>query len=85
MVCPMEVTGKTKLSLTPWPPYTDDKHILMDSSSLLTISTPNDKLVELYNSKVDVTDLPSPPVLLQEGETVPDPEDDLYEPMYIEE
>lgn len=83
MLCPMEVTGKTKLTLTPWPPHTDDEHILIDSSSLLTIATPNDKLVKAYNSKVDVKPTPSPPVLLQEGETVP--EGDMYEPMYIEE
>ena len=84
----MEVTGKTKSVLTSWPSYTDDEHILLNSDTLLTVCEPNDKIRDAYLNKIgktleDFTEAPAP-VLLNEEEDVPEPDDD-YEPKYIEE
>lgn len=83
----MVVSGKTKLSLQPWPDYTEEKHILLNTDSLLTVAEPCPKLRELYLSKIGLTedDLKKDPPkeLLTEGEELPDYDDD-YEPRYEE-
>ena len=84
----MLVSGKTKLTLTPWPEFTDDDHVLLNSDALLTVCEPSDTLRDAYLKKVgktlkDFEEAPAP-VLLNEGENVPEPDDD-YEPRYIEE
>ena len=92
---PMLVSGSTKLSLTPWPKYTDDKHVLLHSDTLLTVVEPSEKLRDAYLKKVgkkleDFTPQPQPE-LLTENETVPSGEpiteydDEDYEPRYTEE
>lgn len=82
---PMEVTGKTKVVLTPWPAYTDDKHILLNSNDLLTAMTPKEDIVSAYLKKVGKTLEDIQPkddrVMLSEAEYVPDD----YEPRYEEE
>ena len=92
LIEPYEVTGKTKITLTPWPPHTDEKNILLHSDSLLTVVEPTLTLANQYLKKIGKTmeDLQTKDnrVLLNEDENVPDlpppPEDD-YEPQYIEE
>ena len=92
LIEPHEVTGKTKITLTPWPPHTDEKNILLHSDSLLTVVEPTLTLANQYLKKIGKTmeDLQTKDnrVLLTEDENVPDlpppPEED-YEPMYIEE
>ena len=83
----MTVSGKTKLSLQPWPEHTDDEHVLLNSDALLTVCEPSDKVRDAYLKKVGKTieDFSPEPKkeLLNEEETVPDGED--YEPRYIEE
>ena len=87
---PYEVGGKTKLTLSPWPPYTDEKDILLSSDNLLTVVEPQDKLRDAYLDKIGKTleDIqPKEPeqVLLTEDENVPGYVDEDYEPMYIEQ
>jgi len=45
---PMLVSGTSKVTLTPWPLYTDEKHILLYSDSLLTVMEPTDKIRDAY-------------------------------------
>ena len=83
----MLVSGKTKLSLQPWPEYTDDEHILLGSDSLLTVGEPTEAVRDAYLKKIgktleDFTEEPEA-VMLTEDETVPESED--YEPKYAEE
>ena len=93
LIEPHEVTGKSKITLTPWPPHTDEKNILLHSDSLLTVVEPTLTLANQYLKKIGKTmeDLQTKDnrVLLTEDENVPDlpppiPEDE-YEPQYIEE
>ena len=92
LIEPYEVTGKTKITLTPWPHHTEEKNILLHSDSLLTVVEPTLTLANQYLKKIGKTmeDLQTKDnrVLLNEDENVPDlpppPEDD-YEPQYIEE
>lgn len=88
LIQPYEVSGKTKVTLTSWPPYTDEKDILLHSDSLLTVVDPTEKLRDQYLKKIGKTldDLkPSQEqVLLNEDENVPEYIDDEYEPMYQE-
>ena len=93
LVQPYVVGGKTKLTLTRWPDYTDDEDILLHSDSLLTVCDPNEKLAKLYLEKVGKTveDMSKEPdrVMLNEGENVFDEltspmYNDEYEPRYIE-
>jgi len=93
----MLVGGTTKVTLTPWPLYTDEKHILLHSDSLLTVMEPSDRIRDAYLKKIgktmeDFTPEPQP-VLLNEDESVPDGapvrdtyyDEDDYEPRYTEE
>ena len=86
LIQPYVVSGKTKLTLTRWPDYTDDEDILLHSDSLLTVCDPSEKLAELYLEKVGKTveDMTKEPdrVMLNEGENV---FDELTSPMYNEE
>ena len=81
------MSGKTKLSLQPWPEYTDDEHVLLGSDSLLTVCEPTDAVRDAYLKKIGKTleDFTKEPeaVMLTEDETVPEPDD--YEPRYAEE
>lgn len=93
LVQPYVVGGKTKLTLTRWPDYTDDIDILLHSDSLLTVCDPTEDLAKLYLKKIgkSVEDINKDPdrVLLNEGENILDPltspmYNDEYEPRYIE-
>jgi len=92
LIQPYEITGKTKLILTPWPPHTDEENILLHSDSLLTVIEPTEAIANQYLKKIGKTMEDIKPkdnrVLLNEEENVPDlppvPEDE-YEPQYIEE
>jgi len=91
----MVVGGKTKITLAPWPKYTNEKHILLHSESLLTVVDPTDAVRDAYLKKIgktleDFTPDPSP-VLLNEDDQLPDDSyvrdndyDDDYEPRYQE-
>ena len=95
---PMIVSGTSKVTLTPWPLYTDEKHILLHSDSLLTVMEPTEEIRDAYLKKIDKTiedfTPPPEPELLNEDEHVPegppasrdtyyDDEDD-YQPDYRE-
>ena len=86
LVSPHVISGKSKVTLTRWPDYTDDVHILLRSDELLTVCEPTDKITESYLKKVGITleDLnPEPkPVILTEDTILDDEE---YEPRYVEE
>ena len=91
LIQPYEVTGKTKVSLSPWPSYTTDTHILLRSDDLLTVCEPSRSVLELYLKKIgktteDFKEEPpkDPPVLLNEDEEIPGGDFDEYEPMYTE-
>jgi len=90
LIEPHEVTGKTKLTLTPWPPFTEETNILLHSDSLLTVVEPTEKLTQQYLTKINKTLEDLQPkdnrVVLNEEENIPDsPEQEDYEPYYIEE
>ena len=90
LIEPYEVTGKTKVTLSPWPGHTDDKHILLNSADLLTVVTPTKSLADSYLKKVGKTMEDLQPkenkVLLNEQDLIPDPpSDEGYEPYYVEE
>ena len=94
LVDPYTINGSTKLTLTRWPKYTDDVHILFNSEDLLTVVEPNEALTQAYLKKTgktieDFTEVfpereeeQQTQVLLQENEQVID---DEYEPLYVEE
>ena len=84
----MVVSGKSKVTLTKWPDYTEDEHVLLTSDSLLTVCEPTDSLRTAYMKKQglkeeDLVDKEQPE-LLTEDENRPD-QDDEYEPRYVEE
>ena len=86
---PYELTGKTKVVLTPWPGYTDDTHILLRSDDLLTVVSPTETIGDAYLKKVGKTmeDLQTKTnrVQLNEQELIPDPPQEEYDPYYLEE
>ena len=87
---PYEVGGKTKLTLSPWPPYTDEKDILLTSDNLLTVVEPQVKLRDEYLKKIgktleEVTPKEPDKMLLSEEENVPEYVNEDYEPLYVEE
>ena len=92
LIEPYEVSGKTKLTLTSWPPYSNEKDILMSSDSLLTVVEPDDIIRDTYLKKIGKTLEDIQPkddkVLLNEGEEVPEvpdySEEEPYEPFYRE-
>ena len=92
LIEPHEITGKTKITLTPWPPHTDETNILLHGDSLLTVIEPTAAIASQYLKKIGKTMEDIQPkdnrVLLNEEENLPDlppvPEDE-YEPQYIEE
>ena len=89
---PYLIGGKTKVTLTKWPSYTEDTHILLTSDSLLTMCDPTQDILDKYLTKIGKTEEDFQPkddrILLNEGEEVPEPlpdESDEDEPRYIEE
>ena len=83
----MVVSGKQKLSLSPWPEHTNDEHILLTSDNLLTVCEPSPKVRALYLEKVGLTEEDLKPkeeekVLLNEGDDLDSY--DEYEPDYQE-
>ena len=86
----MQVSGKTKLSLSRWPEYTDDDHVLLNTDALLTVCEPAENVKQAYIKKCGITEEELTPketaVMLNESEQVPGAiEDDEYEPRYVEE
>ena len=84
----MVVSGKTKLSLTPWPEYTEDEHVLFTSDNLLTVCEPSPEVRAAYLKKIGKTEedfapKEEPKVLLNEDEQDIDSYD-AYEPNYQE-
>ena len=88
MINPHLLGGKTKVTLTRWPLYTNDEHILLHSDSVLTVVEPSPEVAELYLAKVGKTQedltVESQPVTLNEKFQFEESEDE-YEPRYIEE
>ncbi len=86
---PYLVSGKTKLTLTRWPEYVVDEHVLLHSDSLLTAGQPQDKVAKAYLTKVGKTEADlkqeTKPVILTEDDLPTLEEDDDYEPEYLEE
>ena len=86
---PHVVSGKTKLTLTRWPDYTNDSHVLLKSDALLTICEPSDEVRQAYLKKMKLTEedlMPKPQrTILQEEEQIPELPEDEYEPQYVEE
>ena len=85
----MSISGQSKLTLKPWPDYTDDEHILLTSDTLLTVCEPTELVRDAYLKKIGKTleDLTTEPerVMLNEDETVPEIEGEDYEPRYVED
>ena len=81
--------------ITKWPLHTEEEHIMIDSTNLLTAVQPTDELRDKYLKKVgktieQVVDKEPQPVLLSEGDELLEPikfDDEFsdYEPYYLEE
>lgn len=90
LLSPYAVSGKTKITLTEWPDYSEDDHILLHSDSLLTVCEPSPKVKQAYLDKLGTTEevlnSATKPVILTEEDN-PDPilDDEEYEPRYVEE
>ncbi len=91
---PFVVSGAQKLTLTVWPKpqYTEERHILLHSDSLLTVCDPTDELRDMYLKKVKrfeqyekEREEQLSQVLLQEDEQAVLDNNDDYEPRYVEE
>ena len=94
MFQPYLISGSKTITLTKWPSYTNDEHILLKSESLLTMVDPTEDILNKYLKKVgkkieDFTnDKKSDRVVLNEEESVLEGtpvDDDSYEPKYLEE
>ncbi len=89
LTAPFVVTGSTKLTLTPWPKYCTDTHVLLHSDTLQTVLTPNVELRAAYLKKIgktekDLIEEAKPVILNEENQDwVDDPEE--YEPHYVEQ
>ena len=88
LIEPFEISGKTKVTMTSWPPYTDETNILMSSDNLLTVVEPTDDIRDAYLKKIGKTLEDIQPkddkILLTEEENVPEYVDENYEPFYRE-
>ena len=86
---PYLLSGKTKTTLSVWPHYTPDSHVLLYSDDLRTVVSPTPEIRAAYLKKVGLTeeDLAeaAKPVILNEDnqDWVDDPEE--YEPRYVEQ
>lgn len=95
MLQPYLVSGTKAITLTRWPSYTNDEHILLKSDRLLTMVDPTKDILEKYLKKIgkkleDFTDeSKSDTMVLNEEESVlegtPTEDEDSYEPRYLEE
>ena len=78
---PYSVSGKTKVTLTAWPAYAADTHILLHSDSLLTVCEPSPTIKAMYLKRVNKTLEDFKPqeedekVLLNEDEQLPSYDD----------
>ena len=92
LVRPYLIGGKTKVTLSAWPPHAVDQHILLHTDSLLTVCDPSPTVRAMYLKTTGQTEedfqKKEEPVLLNEDEQMPtidDYEDDHgYEPNYQE-
>ena len=92
LILPYLVSGASKPTLSVWPKYTEDEHILLHSENLLTVCTPKLEVRNAYMKKVGITEeqlkASQKPVILNEQDLeqdLIDREDDGYEPRYVEE
>jgi len=87
MVSPHLIGGKAKITLAPWPSYTNDEHVLLHKNDILTVCEPNPAVAEAYGKRVSEPTLKSTSdrVILNEEEQIPELTDDDYEPRYVEE
>ncbi len=93
MVEPYLISGTKSITLTRWPLYTKDEHILLKSESLLTMVDPTEDITNKYLKKIGKTiedftkETINDKIMLNEGESVLEqaPDDDSYEPRYVED
>lgn len=83
---PYEVGGKTTIILTSWPKHTSDEHIMLHSTSILTIVDCNENLRAAYLNKIgitldELTKMESRVMLLEDDSEAPDypPESEYLE------
>ena len=74
---PYEVSGKTKVTLSAWPPHALDQHILLHSDSLLTVCDPSPTVRAMYLKRINK----------QESDFLPveEPEQDTADPVLLNE
>ena len=78
---PYLLSGKAKVTLTPWPGHTEEKDFLLFSTDLLTACVPSGDIKTQYLNKIgvkeeDLTKSPQPVILNESSEE--------YEPSYEE-
>ena len=89
LINPHTISGKTKVVFTPWPQYSKEDHILLQSENLLTVCEPTDEIVKAYLKKVgkteeDLKTTPRPVILNEEVQDQIPFDDEDYEPRYVE-
>ena len=91
LISPHTVSGQKKITLTPWPAYTNDKHILLNSDDLLTVAEPTQEILESYAKKVGkdpaafIVNEEDQPVLLNEQDDDIPTGDEYDDTRYVEE
>ena len=89
LTSPYLLSGKTKTTLSIWPHYTPDSHVLLYSDDLRTIVTPMPEIRAAYLKKIgkteeDLIDEAKPVMLNEDNQDWVDDVDE-YEPRYVEQ
>ena len=89
LTSPYLLSGKTKTTLSIWPNYTPDSHVLLYSDDLRTIVTPMPEIRAAYLKKIGKTEEDlieeAKPVMLNEDNQDWVDDVDEYEPRYVEQ
>ena len=89
LTSPYLVSGKTKVTLSVWPSYCSDDHVLLHSEVLQTVLTPLPEIRAAYLKKIGVTEEDliekAKPVMLNEDNQDWVDDVDEYEPRYVEQ
>ena len=90
LTLPYLVSGSTKPTLSVWPKYSEDGHILLHSDTLLTVCAPKPDIRNAYMKKVGITEeqlkaSQKPVILNEDNQDWVDDDNQEYEPRYVEE
>jgi hypothetical protein len=89
LTSPYSISGVTKTTLSVWPKYCSDSHVLLNSETLQTVLTPLPEIRASYLKKVglteeDLKEASKPVILNEDNQDWVDDDDPEYEPHYME-